>query len=173
LNNQANTVYLALGSNLGDKQGNITSAINRLKELSGVEVVGHSSVYLTPPVGVSRQPDFYNCAVEIKCESSPHELLKQVKSIELDMGREPGSHFQPRPIDIDILLYGDFEIDTLELLIPHSRLPKRAFVLAPLLELKPDLIHPTTFKPLKEYLEELGDTQKVEKAIDARELFDE
>jgi 2-amino-4-hydroxy-6-hydroxymethyldihydropteridine diphosphokinase len=89
------------------------------------------------------------------------------------MGREPNSHFKPRPIDIDILIYGDSEIDTLDLLIPHSRLAKRAFVLIPLLEINPDLIHPTSFKPLAEYLKELGDSQKVERVQNAGDFAGE
>jgi len=159
--------YLGLGSNLGDKLKNIQKAIDSLNEKQGITVVKTSSIYLTEPVGVSRQPDFYNAAVEIKTTLSPQLLLKAVKAIEYAMGRQPDSHFQPRTIDIDILIYGDLEIDSLDLRIPHSRLDKRAFVLIPLLELNPKLIHPTSFKPLKQHLAEIKDPQKVERISDA------
>jgi 2-amino-4-hydroxy-6-hydroxymethyldihydropteridine diphosphokinase len=133
--------------------------------------VQYSSIYLTEPTGVSRQPDFYNCAAMIKTTLSPHSLLSTVKRVENELGREPDSHFLPRPIDIDILLYGDVEVDSLDLMIPHSRLSKRAFVLVPLLEINPDLIHPISFKPLREYIANIDPPQKVERVIDAGELF--
>ncbi len=166
------TAYLGLGSNLGDKKENIKKALKILEKKPGITLIKYSSVYLTEPVGASRQDDFYNCAVEIKTTLSPQSLLKAVKMIEFAMGREPDSHFQPRPIDIDILLYGDLEVDTLELMIPHSRLSSRSFVLIPLLEINPDQIHPISFKPLKEYLAEIDPPQKVERIIDAGKLFE-
>jgi len=164
--------YLGLGSNLGDRLAHIQKAISLLNEKPGITVAKTSSLYLTEPMGVSRQQDFYNAAVEIKTTLSPQSLLKIVKAIEYAMGRQPDSHFQPRTIDIDILLYGDLELDSLDLRIPHSRLAKRAFVLIPLLELNPDLIHPTTFKPLKEHLAEIKDPQKVERISDAGDSAD-
>jgi 2-amino-4-hydroxy-6-hydroxymethyldihydropteridine diphosphokinase len=164
------TAFLSLGSNLGDRLGNIHKAIGFLNEKPGITVAKTSSIYLTAPVGVSRQPDFYNAAIEIKTTLPPQSLLKAVKAIEYAMGRQPDSHFQPRTIDIDILMYGDLEIDSLDLRIPHSRLDKRAFVLIPLLELNPDLIHPTTFKPLKQHLAEIKDPQKVERISDAGDI---
>lgn len=162
--------YLGLGSNLRDKKENIIQALNYLRSNPDITLIRHSSIYLTEPAGISRQPDFYNCAVEIKTTLSPHSLLKAVKTIEADMGRPPDSHFQPRLIDIDILLYGNAEIDTLDLLIPHSRLTRRAFVLVPLLEMNPELIHPISFKPLREYLIEIKPLQKVERVIDAGDI---
>lgn len=161
------TAYLGLGSNLGDRLGHIQKAISLLNDKPGIAVAKTSSLYLTAPIGVSRQPDFYNAVVEIRTTLSPQSLLKTVKAIEYAMERQPDSHFQPRSIDIDILIYGDLEIDSLDLRIPHSRLAKRAFVLIPLLELNPDLIHPTSFKPLKEHLAEIKDPQKVERISDA------
>ncbi len=169
--NEEHTAYLGLGSNLGDKKENIKNALTILGKKPGITLLQYSSIYLTEPAGTSRQPDFYNCAAKIKTTLSPQSLLKAIKSIETVMGREPGSHFQPRPIDIDILLYGNIEINSLDLMIPHSRLPTRAFVLVPLLEIDPGLIHPISFKPLKEYLAEINPPQKAEKVIDAGELF--
>jgi 2-amino-4-hydroxy-6-hydroxymethyldihydropteridine diphosphokinase len=167
------TAYLSLGSNLGNRQQQLADAWNRLNVTPGVKPQKCSSVYMTEPIGVSRQPDFYNAVVEIKTVLSPHSLLATLKKIEYEMGREPNSHFKPRPIDLDILIYGDSEVDTLDLLIPHSRLTKRAFVLIPLLEINPDLIHPTSFRPLTEYLRELGDSQKVERVADAGDITGE
>jgi 2-amino-4-hydroxy-6-hydroxymethyldihydropteridine diphosphokinase len=162
--------YLGLGSNLGDKKNNLRESLTRLDKIEGVDVIRHSSVYLTEPIGVSHQPDYYNAVAEIKTSLPPHSLLAEIKKIEYEMGRPPDSHFMPRPIDIDILTYGDAEIDSLDLLVPHSRLSKRVFVLIPLLELNPELIHPTSFKPLKEYLAAIGDSQRIERVLDAREL---
>lgn len=164
------TVYLSLGSNQGDRQANLLESLRRLRKTSGIRITKYSSVYLTEPIGVSRQTDFYNAVVEIKTTLSPHDLLAEVKRIEYELGREPNSHFRPRPIDIDILLYGDSEIDSLDLLIPHSRLGRRAFVLIPLLEINQEITHPTSFRLLKEYLDEIGDSQKVERVIDAGEF---
>lgn len=161
------TAYLGLGSNLGDKEAQLKEAIKRLNNVNNITVVNTSSVYLTAPMGVTRQPDFYNAVIEIKTTLTPLNLLEKAKEIEYLMGRQPNNHFKPRPIDIDILLYGDTEINTLELLVPHSRLTKRAFVLIPLIELAPDLIHPTSFEPLSSYLHTIGNSQKVERIIDA------
>jgi 2-amino-4-hydroxy-6-hydroxymethyldihydropteridine diphosphokinase len=161
------TAYLSLGSNQGDREANLRDSLDRLGKTDGIKLNKHSSVYLTEPVGVSRQADFYNAVVEIKTTLSAPKLLEVVKKIEYEMGREPNSHFKPRPIDIDILLYGDSEIDTLDLLIPHSRLARRAFVLIPLLEINPHITHPTSFRSLKDYLDEIGESQKVERVIDA------
>jgi 2-amino-4-hydroxy-6-hydroxymethyldihydropteridine diphosphokinase len=161
------TSYLGLGSNLGDRVANLRAAILYLGKSVGVTVNKYSSIYHTEPVGVSHQPNYYNAVVEIKTTLSPHELLEVAKNIEYAMGREPYSHYMPRNIDIDILTFGDSEVDSLDLRIPHSRLTRRAFVLVPLLELKPDMVHPTSFRPLREYLEELGDSQKVERVPDA------
>lgn len=165
------TCYLGLGANKGDKIENIKGAINALGQKPGIAVQRHSSIYETEAIGVTRQPDFYNCAAEIKTAIEPHLLLKIVKNIENDLGREPGTHMLPRPIDIDILLFGDLELDSLDLMIPHSRLTRRAFVLVPLLELDNELVHPVTLRPLKEYLDQIKPPQKIQKVLDAGNLF--
>lgn len=166
------TAYLSLGSNLGEKDKSIRKALVILGKTPGISVVRYSSLYLTEPAGISNQPDFLNCVVMIKTSLAPHLLLETIKDVESELGREPDSHFLPRPIDIDILLFSDLEIDSLELMIPHSRMTKRAFVLVPLLEISPDLIHPKSLKPFKEYLAEIEPAQRVEKMIDAAELFE-
>jgi 2-amino-4-hydroxy-6-hydroxymethyldihydropteridine diphosphokinase len=165
------TCYLGLGSNKGDKRDNIAKALNALGQKPGITLLRHSSIYESEPVGVSRQPDFYNCVAEIRTVLEPHGLLHVAKAIEAELGREPNTHMLPRPIDIDILLFGDLELDSLDLMIPHSRLSRRTFVLMPLLELNPDLIHPVSLKPLKDFLTTIAPPQKVRKVIDAGELF--
>ncbi len=163
--------FIGLGTNKGDKKQNIINAITILGQQDGIDVIRHSSIYLTEPIGVTYQPEFYNCVVEIKTTHDPHTLLRIIKEIEASLGREPGTHLLPRPIDIDILLYGGLELDSLDLRIPHSRLTVRAFVLVPLLELDAGLIHPVSRKSLSEYLAEIKPPQKVQKVIDAAKLF--
>jgi len=135
------TAYLSLGSNLGDRQENLRSAIGRLKALGHVDSV--SSFYETEPVEVTDQPWFINCAVKLVTSKSPRELLAGVLAIERSMGRERTRPKGPRNIDIDILLYGERVVDEPGLTIPHSALTERMFVLAPLAEIAPDVRHPT------------------------------
>ncbi len=132
------TAILAFGSNLGERRGNIESAAAAL-ECAGVEIVRHSSYYATSPVGGPPQGDFINAAALVQTALEPHALLRLAKKIEQDMGRDlHGVHFGPRPIDIDILLYGRLTLDTPDLVIPHPRFAERLFVLAPLVEVAPD-----------------------------------
>jgi 2-amino-4-hydroxy-6-hydroxymethyldihydropteridine diphosphokinase len=166
------TCYLGLGANKGDRKDNIKTALTTLGDRPGISLVKYSSIYETEPVGVTRQPEFYNCVAEIMTAMEPHQLLKVLKGIEYELGRKPNTHLLPRPIDIDILLYGDMEVDSLDLMIPHSRLTRRAFVLIPLLEINPDALHPISRKSLKEYFNEIKPPQKVKKVIDAGELFE-
>jgi len=142
-----------------------------LRDTPGMILLKHSSIYSTEPIDVAGQPEFYNAVAGLETTLSPSSLLKLVKSIESDLGRQPNAHLESRPIDIDILLYGNQVVDTVELTIPHSRLPRRAFVLVPLLEINPELAHPVTLKSLREYLVEIEPPQRVEKITDARELF--
>lgn len=166
------TCYLGVGANKGDRAENIRIALNMVSQSDGITLLNHSSVYETEPVGVSKQPDYYNCVAEIRTGLEPHQLLKAVKGIEYELGREPNTHLLPRPIDIDILLYGDLEVDSLDLMVPHSRLTKRAFVLVPLMEINSELIHPITRLPLKGYLEKIQPPQNIKKVIDAGQLFE-
>jgi 2-amino-4-hydroxy-6-hydroxymethyldihydropteridine diphosphokinase len=166
------TCYLGLGANKGDKKDNLVKALTVIGQKPGITLLRHSSIYQSEPIGVSRQPEFYNCVAEIRTVLEPHGLLHLVKNIEAELGREPNSHMLPRIIDIDILLFGDLEVDSLDLMIPHSRLTRRAFVLVPLLELNPELVHPVNLRPLKEFFDSITPPQKVRKVIDAGELFE-
>ena len=155
------TVYLALGSNLGQREENLSKAIGLLGGNQGhnlhcsassqsgpminfddIQPLGLSSVYETTPWGYDDQPDFLNCVLKARSSLSPGRLLERVKAIEEELGRQPGVRYGPRLIDVDILLYGEVIVDCPDLQIPHPRLHQRAFVLVPLAELHPDLIHP-------------------------------
>jgi 2-amino-4-hydroxy-6-hydroxymethyldihydropteridine diphosphokinase len=152
-------VYLGLGSNLGDRAANIRRAIDHLNDLADTSVVRHSSFYETEPVGAREQPDFLNAAAEVATTREPLDLLHAIKSIERSMGRDPDAdRWGPRLIDIDILLWGDAVIETLELRIPHPEFRKRRFVLEPLCELAPDLIDPESGRSIGELLAESGDS---------------
>lgn len=130
-------VYFGLGSNLGDREKNLNSAIEILSKT--VEITKQSSVYETEPVGYEDQTDFLNMVLEVKTDLFPDELLKLAKKIEADVGRKPTFKDGPREIDVDILLYGDLNIETDELNIPHPQVTERAFVLKPLFEIAPEL----------------------------------
>ena len=134
------TVYLALGTNLGKRSTNLVQACKRLKEF--VTVMRSSHIYETPPWGVIDQPDFLNQVLEVTTALPPHELLTAVKKIEMEMGRVPAERYGPRLIDIDILVYGCHEVSSNELTIPHPRMAERGFLLVPLAELAPDLVPP-------------------------------
>ena len=133
-------VYLGLGSNLGDRRANLSAAITALSEM--VDVVKISSVYETEPVGYEQQPLFLNAVCLVRTDIGPLQLLSLIKGLESDMGREESFPNGPRVIDIDIIMYGDLVMVDPELTIPHPRMAERAFVLVPLAEIAPDLIHP-------------------------------
>lgn len=140
------TVYLSLGSNLGDRRLNLQEAIARLNDHPEITVTRVSSVYETAAVGYTDQPDFYNIAVEVKTTLSPKNLHKITSSTELELGRQRTIMWGPRTLDIDILLIDKQVMDTAELTIPHPRMRERAFVLLPLAELAGDFVHPVTLE---------------------------
>lgn len=146
------TVYLGLGGNLGDREGNLRAACERL-QAGGVAIERCSSLYETEPWGVIEQPRFLNAVCCGQTALDPYELLALAKRIEADLGRRPTVRYGPRPVDIDILLYGDRVLDTQDLTIPHPRLAERAFVLVPLGEIAPDLHLPGDARTVRELLE--------------------
>ncbi len=152
-------VYLGLGSNMGNRQDNLDKALEFLSQRLRVDKV--SSVYDTEPVGNPNQPRFLNLVCQVYTTLAPTDLLTLAKGIESKLGRVLGKSNSPRPIDIDILFYGDQVIETPELVIPHPRLAERAFVLVPLAEIAPDLRHPVTGKTIKELLRGLTEAQDV------------
>jgi 2-amino-4-hydroxy-6-hydroxymethyldihydropteridine diphosphokinase len=135
--------YLGLGSNVGDREGHLRAAIELLGA-RGVEVEAVSSTYETEPVGeVLDQPDFLNAAIRIRTELEPEELLDACKEVEVERGRAlDAPRHSPRPLDVDLLLLGDLELETHRLTLPHREVTTRRFVLAPLLELDPELALP-------------------------------
>lgn len=137
------TVYLGLGSNIGDRFGHLNQAIRGLRE-GGLVIDGVSSAYETAPVGeILDQPDFLNAAARVKTTLEPEPLLDLLKSTEAKLGRESGlPRHSPRVIDIDLLLYGNLEYETERLRLPHREATSRRFVLVPLLELDPGLATP-------------------------------
>jgi GTP cyclohydrolase-4 len=130
-------VYIALGSNLGDRRANLIDAISQLRQKVSVEQI--SSVYETEPAYVTEQPRFYNMVLRGRTGLPPEELLRFLKSIERRMGRQRTLRYGPRPIDLDILAFGALQLETPDLTIPHPRIPERDFVLAPFTEIAPDL----------------------------------
>lgn len=145
-------VYLSLGSNLGDRERLLERALEKLAA-SGVRVLRVSSVYETEPVDRRSQPWFLNMVVEAETALLPRVLLMRIRRIELELGRRRLGTKGPRPIDIDVLLYGDAVIRTPELTVPHPRMGERRFVLEPLAELVPQLRHPLNGRTVWQMLE--------------------
>jgi 2-amino-4-hydroxy-6-hydroxymethyldihydropteridine diphosphokinase len=129
------SAYVGVGSNMGDRLENLSTAVRELARTPGVRCVRSSSVYETAPVGGPEQGDFLNAVVEISTELEPHALLEALQRIENELGRVRAERFGPRTIDLDLLLYGDEEIDDPDLTVPHPRIRERAFVVVPLMEL--------------------------------------
>jgi 2-amino-4-hydroxy-6-hydroxymethyldihydropteridine diphosphokinase len=156
------TAYLGLGSNLHNKKQNISNAIKALRKISGINVTKISHFYKTKPVGVVNQPDFINAVIKIKTNLSQDELITLLLSIEKKQGRIRSRKWGPRIIDIDLLLYSHSVIKTHNLIVPHSRLHKRYFVLKPLTEIAPGAVHPILKKTSKTLLKELlnGNSEK-------------
>lgn len=141
-------VYLALGSNLGDRLANLKQAINALTPQ--MEVKARSHVYETPPWGFEDQPKFLNQVIKAATYLDPEPLLKHLKRLEVALGRKESFPNGPRLIDLDILFYDDRVLNTTPLVIPHPRLEERGFVLLPLMDLDPDLVHPVSKKSVRE-----------------------
>lgn len=157
----AQLAYLSLGSNVGDRAANLRTAIARLESLGQARAI--SSFYETEPVEFTAQPWFLNCAVALETGKSPSQLLRALLDLEQEMGRHRTQSKGPRTIDLDILLFGDEVIDVPGLTIPHPALAQRRFVLEPLAEIAPDLIHPILGKTIRELCDALPPGQAVRK----------
>lgn len=152
-------VYLALGSNLGEREANLRAARERLA--TQVRILKTSAVYETEPWGFREQPAFLNQVLKGRTALAPLELLDFLKSIEAALGREANFRYGPRVIDLDILFYGRQVLDTQRLQIPHPRLHERAFVLVPLAEIAPGLIHPVLRKRVSTLLRDAAAKDEV------------
>ena len=153
-------VYLALGSNLGDRLANLKQAIAALTPQ--INVKAKSQVYETPPWGFEDQPKFLNQVVKAKTYLEPEQLLKHLKRLELTLGRKESVPNGPRLIDMDILFYDDLVLNTPALVIPHPRLHERGFVLLPLMDIAPDLVHPVSKQSVRE-MAALSSVEGIEK----------
>ena len=147
-------VYLGLGSNLGDKRGNIERATERLSEISTELTV--SSMYETAPVGVTLQPTFVNAVCGMRTRLSVFELLREIREIQRRAGVRGPVLNGPRVLDIDILLYGRVVVELPHLMVPHPRMTEREFVLRPLAEIAPGVVHPVSKKTASELLADLA-----------------
>ncbi len=154
------TVYLSLGSNVGDREANLRAAIDELPH-AGVAVIRVSSFYETEPVDLREQPWFLNCAVEVETHFDAIMLLRALREIEAKMGSRKLMAKGPRLIDMDILLCGAETINTKELQVPHPRMHLRRFVLVPLAEIAPEVVDPELKKTVKQLLEGTPDNSTV------------
>ena len=152
-------VYLSLGSNVGDRAGNLSTAIERLGALG--EVVAVSSFYETEPVEFTAQPWFLNCALKLDTEKMPRQLLAGILEVERQIGRRRTQKKGPRTIDIDIVLFGSSIIDTKGLTVPHPAMHERRFVLEPLAEIAPEVRHPIFKRTIRELRDALPPGQAV------------
>jgi 2-amino-4-hydroxy-6-hydroxymethyldihydropteridine diphosphokinase len=157
------TIYLSLGSNVGDREANLRAAIAALP-LAGVQIKQVSSIYETEPVDYLDQPWFLNCVLEAGTDLKPEALLQGLRTIEAQLGSKKEFAKGPRKIDLDILLYGDETIATAELEVPHPRMLQRRFVLAPLAEIAPVLRHSSWPAGAAVLLDRLKDPNQVRRA---------
>jgi 2-amino-4-hydroxy-6-hydroxymethyldihydropteridine diphosphokinase len=150
-------VYLALGSNMGNRLANLKAAILNLSPQMTVKT--KSSVYETPPWGFVEQDAFLNQVVKVETYLEPEQLLRHLKRLEVVLGRVPNFQNGPRLIDIDILFFDNLVIRTPPLMVPHPRLHERAFVLVPLVEIEPEMIHPILQRPVSKLLDDVDHSE--------------
>ena len=146
-------VYLAIGTNLGDRRANLEAAVRLLRP--EVEVIAWSRLYETEPAYVLEQPNFLNMAIKAQTELAPLELLAYLKRLEQEVGREKTIHYGPREIDLDIIFYDDLVLSSPDLQIPHPRLAERAFVLRPMADIGAEISHPILQQTIADLVDDL------------------
>jgi 2-amino-4-hydroxy-6-hydroxymethyldihydropteridine diphosphokinase len=159
MNMKVSTVYIGLGSNLGDRVAHLREAVQRLSAIVKIEKA--SRLYVAAPLGYVRDDAFINAVVQGKTTLKPMELLEMMQAIEAAMGRRSGVQFGPRQIDLDMLFYDAVQIETRKLTIPHPLLAQRAFVLRPLAEIAPNLMHPVLYYTVSQLLQDAEDANQV------------
>ena len=155
------TAFLSLGSNLGDRLGNLRRAIDKIEESDEIEIEEVSSVYETEPLGRQDQPWFLNLVLRLQTSLEPLALLERLLAVEEAMGRRREEDEAPRNIDLDLLLYDDRMVDSESLTIPHPRMHERRFVLVPLAQISPQLLHPRLQSSVEELLRLCRDKSEV------------
>lgn len=158
-------VFLGLGSNMGAREVHLNTATHALQQLGTVKVVWTSSVYETDPYGKTDQPKFLNAVVEIETGLLPQDLYPQLRTIEQQVGRTGSEHWGPREIDIDILVYDGFVRHDGGVTVPHPDMEQRKFVLVPLNEIAPDLVHPVNGMTVAEMLAACRDSGRVVRSL--------
>ena len=148
------TVYIALGANLGNRERNLRNAYEYMSASEDIQTLKISRFYETAPLGGPPQPMFLNAALELQTSMTPHQLLEKLQQIELRMGRIRKEKWGPRTIDIDILLFGDRIVEDDQLKIPHPLMHERIFVLEPLVEIAPGMVHPVLKKTILQIYQE-------------------
>jgi len=158
----ADTIYLLLGSNLGDRERNLKAAAMHLGAIEGLEVLATSGIYLSAAVGLEEDaPPFMNQVIKADYQYTPNELLNAIELVEKNLGRTGKGRGASRTIDVDILLFGGRVVELEHLSIPHRELLSRPFAMVPLLQIDPNIIHPVTGTPVAEFLSE-KDARSVE-----------
>ena len=160
--------YIGIGSNLGNREKNIEKGLELLGENSNIKIESISSIYDTEPVGYKGQDDFLNAVAKISTTLEVGELLKSLQTIEKLINIQPKIKWRPRGLDLDILFYNELIIAKKGLAVPHPLLHKRRFVLIPLVEIEPDLVHPKLKLTVKELLDKVEDKSNVTKLFETK-----
>jgi len=159
---QPSVAYIGIGSNLGDTVLNCKHSIARIDGTSGCEVTARSDLFKTEPEGVAGQQWYANCVIEVKTERTPHNLLDSLMAIEHEMGRIRKKKWESRIIDLDLLIFGELVLDSPDLVVPHPLLHTRRFVLEPLVQVAPELVHPILNITIQRLLKKLPKESYVE-----------